>query len=165
MSYNIIIEYKPSAGYLEARKEVERIFENKDDSVIIDLLVPGWIGVKTNLDYKDFIEDVKDRFSMNPDYIKATKRWIPVDYWCTLETLPATVKEEYGEILTDKDRCFIQIEAHNVEIDTKQITESISNVIGAKLDDSPVDKILRVDVFQKSVALARIKRHSIFQSA
>ncbi|MBW3019564.1 hypothetical protein KY329_05265, partial [Candidatus Woesearchaeota archaeon] len=130
-----------------------------------DLLMPGWIGVKTDLDAKDIIEDVKDRFSTNPEYVKATKRWIPVDHWCTLETLPSTVKEEYGEILTDKDRCFIDLEAHNADIDKAGTIKAISEVIGAKLDDAPVDKILRIDVFPKAVAIARVKRHSIFQSA
>jgi hypothetical protein len=165
MQANIIIEYKPTAGYLEARKEVERIFEGRDENVIIDLLVPGWIAVKTDLRHKEIIEDIKERFSMNPSYIKATKLWIPVDYWCTIENIPDTVKEEYGEILTPKDRCFINIDLHNVDTDIQAIKSKIGEKIGAKLDDSPIDKILRIDIFTKGAALAMIRRHSIFQSA
>jgi len=165
MQANIIIEYKPEAGYLEARKEVERIFEGRDENVIIDLLVPGWIAVKTDLKHKDIIEDIKDRFSMDPQYIKATRRWIPVDYWCTIETISDTIKEEYGEILTSKDRCFIKIEPHGAEANEKDIKAKIGEKVGARLDDSPVDKILRVDIFSKGVALAMVRRHTVFQSA
>jgi len=62
MQSNIIIEYKRDSGYLEARKELERIFEGRDEGVIIDVLMPGWIGVKTILMQKRLSKTLKTGF-------------------------------------------------------------------------------------------------------
>ena len=162
--YNIIIEYKPKSGYLESRREIEKIMEKLEASAEVDLLVPGWIILKTDMPHKAVIEEVEDRFSMNPEFVKTTLRWIPVDYWCEPKDVPAKVKEEYGDILLAKDRYCIMAEAHNVDADLTQLKKDISAIIPAKLEPDPIEKILRIDIFTKGTAIAIIGRHSIFRA-
>lgn len=164
MESNLIVEYESKAGFLEARREIEQFLEKLGDkSPEVELIMPGWLAVKTDIKNKEVIEELRDIFSTDPNSVKATKRWIPVDCWCDNGEVEACIKEEYNEILLPKDRYHINLEAHGAGVSEEDFADKIAGAVRAKRELDPVEKILRVHVFKDKTALSLNGRHNYFR--
>ena len=163
MDASIIVRYG-SLGYISAKREVHeiltRIGDQKSDA---DLLIPGSLGVKTKIDARKAITEAREIFMTDPERFRATKEWIPIDYWCD------AVSSEIVKIIKEDIAHLIKNENYSIEIIKNQsaiseediLTKSIPRIEG-KVDYS-ARKRIHIEIFGQKVAISLLKAQDIFK--
>ena len=165
MEPNLLVSYDSKAGYMIGRNEVQNILTKLgDQKAKMELLVPGIIGVSTELKNRDVIEEVKDIFAGDPESINATLKWVPVDFWCdaTLDKIKEVVKEEIKDSISSNDQYQIDIIKHRSELNKEQIIEAVAPLIRGKVNLDHPQKIIRIELFDKKATVTLLTPKDIF---
>ena len=163
MEPNLLVSYDSKAGYLNGKNEIHNILTKLGDQKSEqELLVPGVIGVKTSLDARRVVEDVRELFLGDPSCINATLKWVPVDFWCNVEEIKSVVKEEIKDLVVPDDHYIIEVVKHRSALDEKQIVDSVAPMLKGKINLEHPQKILRIELFDKRASVTLLKPKDIF---
>jgi tRNA(Ser,Leu) C12 N-acetylase TAN1 len=129
-----------------------------------ELLVPGIIGVKTNLDAREVVEEVREMYAGDPNSLSFTLRWVPVDYWCdaTIDKIKTTVKEEIKDLFTADDQYFVDVVNHRSGLQNEHITETIALMLKGKVNPDHPQKVIRIELFDKRACVSLLKPADVF---
>jgi hypothetical protein len=161
---NLIVQYDSKAGYLSGKNEIHNILTKLGDQKSEqELLVPGFIGVKTILVARNVVEELREMYANDPESVKATVKWVPADYWCdaTVEKILLTVKEEVKDLFLPSDPYSIQILPHKTALKSDEIISAIKPWLKGTISDFP-QKILRIELFDKKASVTLLKPKDIF---
>lgn len=161
MDHNIIVKYG-NAGYLAAKGEIHAVLVKLgDQKAEQELLQPGVIGVKTKMDSRKVIEDARELYLSDPDSFKATKQWIPADYWCdaTLEAIRKTFRDEIREFVIAQDHYTISFAKNKSALTEEEVVGMIVPQLAGTIDVDHPQKTLFVEVYDKAVLTLTLNKY------
>ncbi|VVB80827.1 Uncharacterised protein [uncultured archaeon] len=167
MEPNLLVSYNPNAGYFSGKAEIHNLLVKfGDQKEEMELMVPGIIGVKTKLDARNLIEDLRERYVSDPNVLSATLKWVPADYWCdaTVDVIVKTVKEEVKDMFLRDDVYAIEVINHKSDLHHEQIIEAIVPWLKGKVDLEHPQKILRIELFDKQASVTLLLPKNIFSA-
>ena len=165
MEPNLLVSYDSKAGYLSGKNEIHNILTKLGDQKSEqELLVPGVIGVKTSLDARRVVEDVRELFLGDPSSVNAALKWVPVDFWCDadIEKIKAVVKEEIKDLVVPDDQYIIDVVKHRSALLEEQIVGAVVPMLKGKVNLDHPQKILRIELFDKQASISLLKPKDIF---
>lgn len=129
-----------------------------------ELLVPGIIGVKTKLDAREVVEEIREMYAGDPNSLSFTIRWVPADYWCDaiIENIKTTIKEEIKDLFTADDQYFVDVANHKGQFQKEQITGAIIPLLKGKVNPDHPQKVVRIELFDKRACVSLLKPADIF---
>lgn len=137
----------------KARREIASFLRHVGDEkpVIKSTVARGIIGVKTRLNAREIIKELKVLFSHDPGRFQYTSKWIPVGFWTNsdIESMREAVEQardkiKHGEswrMTVEKRRDTL---SHKIDIIT-----ALAGLVEEKVDLTNPDKILRIDLMGK----------------
>jgi len=142
----------------EARREIACFLRLLgDEKPAIELTVArGIIGVKTRLDSREVIKELRVLFSQDPKRFQYTSKWIPVDLWTDsdIESMRKAVEPVKGKI-KHGERWRMIVERRRYTLYHKiDIITALAELIEEKVDLTNPDKILRIDIIGKFVGVS-----------
>lgn len=156
----LIAEYE--GGYLNAKAEIENIIRMKgDDKPSVEILVPGVIGVKTELNPRRVVEELRETQVTEPDKIKFLKRVAPVDEWCALGEVVSTVRDDFKSVIADA-LFRVDVVVHRGDANAGELAGQITGVLAGRYEENRPQKVVRVDVFDKQAAVSLVKELDVF---
>lgn len=161
MDHNIIVKYG-NAGYLAAKGEIHAVLVKLgDQKAEQELLQPGVIGVRTKIDSRKCIEDARELYLGDPDSFRATKQWIPADYWCepTLEAIKKTLRDEIREFVTAQDHYVISFARNKSALTDEEVVGMIVPQLAGKIDVDHPQKTLFVEIYDKAVLTLTLNKY------
>lgn len=167
--FNILVSTS-WATHERARDEIIRILSalGDEDPVVTSTAARGILGVKTSLDARQVIGELRKLFEVNPARFQYTLKWVPVDSWTSsdINSIKARVSEIKSRIgkgetwrITVEKRRYTRY--HKSEI----IKETAAGLIDEKVDLENPDKILRIDLIAKYAGISVLTPKDIFSVA
>ncbi len=163
--FNLLVSYSWGA-YKGAVEEIVRVLRTLGDGepLVRRTLAEGIIGVKTCLDPRMVVTDLRRLFYEDPAAFRYTLKWVPVDLWAPsdLESMKEAVAELRKNIganetwrMTLEKRRYTR--HHKIEI-----IRELAELIDKKVNLEKPDKILRVDILGKYAGISLLKPQEIF---
>ena len=165
MDPNLLVSYDSKSGYMSGKSEIHNILTKLgDQKAEMELLVPGIISVKTTLDAREVVEEVREMFAGDPNSLSCTLKWVPVDYWCdaTPDQIKATVKEEIKDLFVPDDQYVVDVLAHRSALTSEQIISAIVPLLKGKVNLDHPQKVIRIELFDKRACVSLLKPADIF---
>ncbi len=164
-NYNLLVHYSSEKGYFSARKEIEKtLISLGDKKPIIDKLTDGSvIGVKTILEPKEVISELKEKAILNPSEFLATKKWVPIEYWCAANrnAIETEIKDLRSQINAG-ERWSIDIETWGRNPNSEELLQLFKNIIPERFVEESGSKTIFVEFQAKEAAISIIKPIDIF---
>jgi len=163
MDANLIVHYG-KAGYMSAKSEIHAaLTRSGDQKETQDLLMPGFIGVKTALSARDVIEELHESYLGNPELFHATLLWTPADHWCkpTVDDIKKTIKEEIKDNFFPTDRYLIQVVKHKGTVNEEELVNAIKPLLKGTPETEHPSKIIRIELFDQA-CVSLIAQKDIF---
>jgi hypothetical protein len=125
--------------------------------------MPGMVLVKTNLVARKITEDLRERYVNDPESIKATLSWIPVDFVCTpiLANIKSTIREELKFLITPSDIYRINIVCATKKISEKEILQAIEGTLSGKENETAQHEV-HVEVYDGYALLSYVRKMDVF---
>jgi hypothetical protein len=123
--------------------------------------VQGLMGVKTAIDNRQVIREVRDIFASNPLDINSTFEWIPVDNWIGLSSVKSCVREIKSQIMSEETWC-LSLEFFGSSVDAEPLRKELFDCVPNQVSEERPDKILRVLVIKDQVAVSILKNENSF---
>lgn len=165
MDYNILVHYVQEKGYFAARKEIERtIISLGDKKAAIDKLQDGYvIGVKTTLEAKEVIQELKEMAFKNPGEFNATEKWIPIDSWCPagLTAIQKEIKEMKQQIRPG-ERWMAEVETWQRTPTAEEIIHLLKNEIKENYVEERGTKVVFIEFQGEQAAISILKQDDSF---
>lgn len=164
----MLVSYDSKGGYFSGKSEIHNLLVKfGDQKEEMELMVPGIIGVKTALDARNLIEDLKEMHAGDPSILNFTLKWVPADYWCnaTLDDIKRIVREEIKDMFLVGDQYSIEVLKHKSELHHEQIIEAVAPMLKGKVNLDHPQKILRIELFDKRVSVTLLLPKNIFSIA
>lgn len=161
---HLSVSYDSTAGYLSAKNEIVQILRSLGDQKgEVELLMPGMVLVKTSLVARKVTEELRERYVNDPESIKATLSWIPVDFVCppTLSDIKSTIREELKFMITPSDTYTIGIICPTKKMDEKEIIQAIQGTLSGKENETAQHEI-HVEVYDSYALLSYVKKMDVF---
>lgn len=165
MEHNIIVHYAAEKGYFAAKKEIERLLLSLGDKKpVIDKLKDGFIiGVKTLLDAKEVILELKEKFFANPDEFSATEKWIPVETWSPagISYMQKELKEMLPQISAG-ERWSASIESWGRTPSNEEILLMLKSLIKEMFVEDSGSKVVFIEFQGDECAISILRPDDIF---
>lgn len=165
MDYNLLVHYSSEKGYFSARKEIEKLLISLGDKKpVIDKLTDGSvIGVKTVLDPKEVISELKEKAISNPAEFLATKKWVPIEYWCAAsKSAIETEIKDMRQQINAGERWSIDIENWGRTPTSEELLQLFKSIIPERFVEESGSKTIFVEFQGKDAAISIIKPTDIF---
>jgi len=165
MPANLLVSYNPDAGYMNGKAEIQNTLTKLgDQKAEMELIVPGMIGVTTELTARVVVEEVREMFLGDPQHFKATSTWSVVDYWCpaNVDDIVKVVKQEIREVIADNDQFAVHVITHRSELDENKVFEAVLSLIRGKENVDHPKKVIRIELFDESVSISLIAPSDVF---
>jgi len=135
-----------------------------DQKAEMELIVPGIIGVTTELTARVVVDEVREMFLTDPMHFKATSTWAVVDYWCpaNVDDIAKVVRQEIQEVVTENDRFAVHVITHRSELDEKKVVEAVLPLIRGKENVDHPQKIVRIELFDEAATVSLIAPSNVF---
>ena len=167
--YNLLVSYTREGGYFAAKQEIKMLLKKlgEEKPVVAKTIASGIVGVKTSLDSRKVIEEIRELYATNPLEIAFTLKWVPVDNWCSAEMeemkkVVAQIKDE----IKPGERWAMEVEKRRFEkYHTQEIIKELAGLIEEKVDLERPDKILRVEIIDGFAGISVLKPREIFSTA
>lgn len=164
MSYNLLVYYNPAAGYLAARREIERnLMALGDKKVVVEKVQDGSIiGVRTVLEPKEVIQELKERAFKNPSEFSATTKWIPVSDWCNVDL--KIIEKKISSLLPEinvGERWSAEIETWQ-KSSVEEILTMLKNIIKERFVEEHSSKIVFIIFVGNEAAISIVRPDDIF---
>jgi len=163
MNY-LSVSYDSTAGYLSAKNEIIQILRSLGDQKgEVELLMPGMLLVKTNLAARKITEELRERYVNDPESIKATLSWIPVDFVCppTLADIKSTIREELKFLITPSDTYRIEIICPTKKVNEKEILSAIEGTLSGKENETAQHEV-HIEVYEGYALLSYVRKMDVF---
>lgn len=163
--YNLLVSYWWS-HHGKAKREIVDILKRLGDEVPVveRTIAQGIIGLKTNLDSREIIRELRKFFSENPFVFQFTLKWVPVDLW-TLSDMES-MKEgvvRLRNMIQAGERWRMTVEKRRYTQHHKtEIIRELANLIDEKVDLENPEKILRLDIIGNQAGIAVLTPQEIF---
>lgn len=156
---NLIVEYE--GGYLNGKSEIESVIRKLgDDKVEIEILVPGVLGIKTELTARRVTEELRE-LMMGESGFKFIKKAIPIDEWVAVEEVPKLVEEDFKSVIADA-LYRVDVVVRKGDVDANALVEKVKKVVNGRYEENRPQKIIRVEVFDKQAGVSLIKELDVF---
>ncbi len=168
MDPNLLVSYDSKAGYFSGKSEIHNLLVKfGDQKEEMELMVPGIIGVKTKLNARDLIEDLKEMHATDPTSVSFTLKWVPADYWCSADvnSIVNIVKEEIKDMFLADDVYSIEVIMHKSNLDQEKIIQAIAPWLKGKINSDHPQKILRIELFDNRASVTLLLPKNIFNIA
>lgn len=149
---------------MNARNEIQNLVTKLgDQKASIEILVPGWIGVKTEVDARKIVEELRELFLADPQGIKTLKEIVPHDNWCeaSIQKIKQTVNIEATDLFADEDIYKIDVHVKKSDLSPEEIKETVSPMLKGREDENHPQKILRIDVFGQWAAITVLRPQNL----
>jgi len=126
----------------------------------------GILGVKTRLDSRGVVQQLKILFNQNPNIFQYILKWVPVDLWTNsdIDSLKEAV-EEVKDKIKQGERWRMTVEKRRYTLYHKiDIIKALAELIQEKVDLTNPDKILRIDIIGKYAGLSVLSPQEIFST-
>ena len=159
--FNLLVVYG-STGYFSARREVEGLLTSLGDrDAVIEITdVQGVLGVKTMLNAREVVRDVKDRFASNPQELRASEVWIPVDEWCAVGEIKSCVRELRSQIMPD-ETVQVRVEVRGSNVSSDRVKKDVISVIPNQQQEGRADKLVFVFVIKDRAGVSILKQSDV----
>ena len=167
-AFNLLVSCSWGA-YKKAREEIAHILRMLGDEkpLVTHTLVHGIIGVKTRMNSREVIRELRRLFEEDPWVLQYTLKWVPVDQWIysDMESMKEAVAElgkkiQAGERwrMTVKKRRYGRY--HKIEI-----IKELAELVNRKVELENPDKILRIEIIGKYAGMSLLGPHDVFSVA
>jgi tRNA acetyltransferase TAN1 len=166
--FNLLVS-RSWGSYHRARSEILAILKALGDEnpTVERTLARGLVGVKTSLEPREVIRHLRARQEREPDIVRYTCKWRPVDGW-----VPSDVGAMKGAIEQVRDRIGPG-ETWRMTLEKRRYTEHhqlelirmLAEPIAAKVDLAHPDKIVRVEILGPDAAISVLRTDEIFSVA
>jgi tRNA acetyltransferase TAN1 len=152
--------------YGEAKKEITQILEMLGDEspLVKRTIAEGIIGVKTRLDPRKVVNELRRLFDEDPFALQYTLKWVPVDLW-TLSDIDS-MKQGVGNLrnrIHSGERWRMTVEKRRYSLHHKiEIIRELADLVDEKVDLKNPEKILRVDIIGRYAGMSVLKPQDIF---
>ncbi len=164
MDINVIVKYRSSAGFMTAKAEIQDILTRQgDQKAEMELLAPGVIGVASKLKNRDIVENTREAYVEDPDSLKATTEWIPVDAWCAVDRILPFAREELQASFFDNDRVLVEVIVHRGSAKAEEIKKSLLSLVKGVIYDVNPSKVLRVDIADNNAGVTLMKPNDVLR--
>ncbi|NIR87957.1 hypothetical protein GWO13_10570 [Candidatus Bathyarchaeota archaeon] len=163
--FNLLVSCSWGA-YKRAKKEVLSVLKTLGDekSVVRRTVAEGIIGVKTHLDSREVIRELRKLFEKDPFILQQTLKWVPVDLWTRsdMDSMREAVAELKNKIRAG-DRWRMTVERRRYTRYHKiEIIRELAELIDERVDLEKPDKILRIDIIGKYAGISILTPPDIF---
>ncbi|MBW2969840.1 hypothetical protein KY309_00905 [Candidatus Woesearchaeota archaeon] len=168
MDVNLLVSYDPKAGYMGGKNEIHDVLTKiGDQKSVQELLVPGIIGVKTKLDARQVVEDVRELFLADPLSLNSTLKWVPVDAWCdaSVQEIVKIVKDDVKDLITSDDLYAVEFIKHRGELHHDEVVDAVVSWIKGKVNLERPQKIIRIELFDKKASVTLLRPKDVFSIA
>lgn len=153
-------------GFRTAQEEITRVLRllGDENPVVKPTLAGGIIGVKTCLNPRKAVQELRKLFKEDPSILQHTSKWIPVDLWAystmafmkraVAELVKGIIKGEKWRLTVEKRRYTL---CHKIEI-----IRELAELIDRKVDLENPDKIIRIDIIGKYAGVSLLKPQEVF---
>jgi len=137
-----------------------------ENPVIKPTVARGIIGIKTRLDSRQVVQGLQKLFVKDPLAFQYTLKWVPADFWTysdmdSMKEAVMNVREKIhkGERwrMTVEKRRYTRY--HKIEI-----IKELAELVEEKVDLKNPDKIVRIDIIGKYVAVSVLSPNEIFST-
>jgi tRNA(Ser,Leu) C12 N-acetylase TAN1 len=153
-------------GLRAARREIRELLRALGDErpTIERTLAKGIIGVRTSLEPRAVIRELRAIFERDPGRFQFTSKWAPIDLWAgsdlaSLGQAVTRLRERIGKgetwRMTVEKRRYTR--HHRIEVIT-----ALAQLIDERVDLTHPDKIVKIDLIGDRAALAVLKPEEIF---
>jgi tRNA(Ser,Leu) C12 N-acetylase TAN1 len=168
-TYNLLVSYSLEAGYLAARDEIDRLLRRFGDAKALIERSPaaGLMGVRTALEPREAIEELRELAAEDPTILGATLRWMPVDGWCHAD-LPAIQRlvEKLKYQVNPGERWMPQVERRQgALLAVKEVTAAVVPLIREEVGLERPEKVLRVELLGPWAGVAVVRERDVFSVA
>jgi len=152
--------------YKGAVEEIVRILRALGDGkpLVRRTLAEGIIGVKTCLNPRTVVSELRRLFYEDPAAFQYTLKWVPIGLWAfsDLESMKEAVAE-LGKNIGANETWRMTVETRRYTRHHKiEIIRELAELIDKKVNLEKPDKILRVDILGKYAGISLLKPHEIF---
>jgi len=137
-----------------------------DKPVIRRTAARGIIGVKTSVDARTVVQELRSILRDDPMAFRYTLKWVPVDLWVNsdLESMKEAVLKlrdriKHGEcwrMTVEKRRYTLY---HRIDI-----IKELAELVDERVDLKNPDKIIRVDIIGRNTGISVLSPQQIFSS-
>lgn len=135
-----------------------------EEPVVERTLARGIIGVKTRLDSREAVRQLKILFDKDPGGFQYTLKWVPVDLWTgsDIESMRIAV-EKVKDRIRPGERWRMTVEKRRYTLYHRiDIIRMLAELIDEKVDLENPDKILRLDIIGRFAAVSVLSPHEVF---
>jgi len=166
--FNILVSTS-WATHERASHEVIRILSalGDEDPSIRPTAARGILGVKTSLDARQVIGELRKLFEVNPARFQYTLKWVPIDSWASsdINSIKARVSEMKSRIGKGETWRATVEKRRYTRYHKSEIIKEIAALIDEKVDLENPSKILRIDVIAKYAGISFLTPKDIFSVA
>ena len=165
--FNLIVSCPwPFVG--RARREIVHFLRllGDEEFVVERTLARGIVGVKTRLDARDVVRQLRALFNEDPSRFQYTLKWVPVDLWTNsdIESMKIAV-ESVKDKIGPGERWRMTVEKRRYTMHhTIDIIGALAELIDEKVDLKNPDKILRVDIIGRFAGVSVLSPGEIFST-
>jgi len=163
--FNLLVSY-PRAMPKAAEYEIICLLNALGDEKPIakPTMARGIIGVKTKLDARIVIQELRALLSREPSAMRYALKWVPIDLWVDsdIESMREAVAKLQSRIKPG-ERWRMTVEKRRYTLyHTIDIINDLAQLIDKKVDLEKPDKILRVDIIGKYAGVSVLSPREIF---
>ncbi|HDY74801.1 MAG TPA: hypothetical protein ENH51_06800 [Euryarchaeota archaeon] len=155
--FNMLVSFR-RGDYWLAVGEIKRILKELEDEtpIVKGTLAWGIIGVKTVLDPREVIREVRKQFIAEPMYLEHSIKWIPIDAWTAsdIESMKEVLEELKETILPGEKRGMKVHKRRYTLHHSIEIIHELAELIDEKVDLENPDKIVRIDVLENNAGIS-----------
>jgi tRNA acetyltransferase TAN1 len=155
-------EYWPAIG------EIKRVLREMGDEtpIVKGTLARGMMGVKTALNPREVIKEVRRRFEADPFFLESTIKWVPIDSWSAsdMEDMKKSIEGLKGNILPG-EKWGMKVEKRRYTLHHSiEIIKELAELIDEKVDLENPDKIVRIEILGKNAGISVLRPDEIFST-
>lgn len=165
--FNMLVSC-PWAMSWAAKQEITRLLKTLGDEnpIVKGTLARGIIGVKTSLDPRAVVQELKTIQSNDPTVFQHTLKWVPVDLWVEsdLDSMREAVRS-LKDMIRQGERWRMTVEKRRYTLHHKiDIIRELAELVDEQVDLKNPDRIVRIDILGKYAGLSVLSPQEIFSA-
>ena len=166
--FNLLVSCSWSL-WREAVDEVKRVLKELGDEnpLVRRTLARGILGVRTSLDSRFVVREVREMFEKDPWSVQYTLKLIPIDAWTVsdLDSIREGVSGIKDRILKGEKWRMTVEKRRYTEHHKSEIIKEVAELIDEEVDLEKPDKILRIEIIGRYAGLSILKPDETFSVA
>lgn len=158
------VSYDSNAGYLSAKNEVVQILRSMGDQKSeVELLAAGIMIAKTNIVSRKVIEELHERYVNDPQSLKATLKWVPVDFVCSpsLMDIKSVIREELNFLIVPSDTYKISVRSMTKKVSETELRDVVLGVLRGK-EHEEAQREVNIAVYDDKAMISYLSKLDIF---